>query len=54
MPEWVMQLFGMIGCAGAVYGGIRSDIKALHEKLSSVEKSTDEAHKRIDTLLLKH
>jgi len=34
--------------AGAVYGGIRSDIKAIHEHLRRVERSADQAHERID------
>lgn len=38
--------------AGAVYGGIRSDLKAMHEKISSAKESAGEAHKRLDSILL--
>ena len=39
--------------AGAVYGGIRSDLKAMHERISSATKDADEAHRRIDSILMK-
>jgi hypothetical protein len=43
----------MLLSAGAVYGAIRSDIKNIHEKINDVQDSSNEAHKRIDALLMK-
>lgn len=39
--------------AGAVYGGIRSDIKAIHEGLKDAREAAKEAHQRIDNILMK-
>lgn len=35
--EFVLQLLGMVACAGAVYGGIRADLRNLRERLSRLE-----------------
>lgn len=48
----IWQIALAILTAGAVYGGIRSDLKAIHERISSASKDADEAHRRIDTILL--
>lgn len=48
----IWQIASAILMAGAVYGGIRSDLKAIHERISSAAKDADEAHRRIDTILL--
>lgn len=37
--------------AGAVYGGIRADIKAMHERISAAQRAADEAHRRLDTII---
>jgi hypothetical protein len=42
----------MLLSAGAVYGAIRMDIKNIHEKIHDVQESTNEAHKRIDAILM--
>lgn len=34
--------------AGAVYGGIRADLKALHERVGELAQSVTRAHVRID------
>lgn len=44
-----LQLVTILIAAGAVYGGIRSDLKAIHENLRRVEKTADKAHDRIDS-----
>lgn len=41
-------LVGLI-VAGAVYGGIRSDIRSIHEHIRRVERIADQAHARLDT-----
>ena len=45
-----LQLVTILIACGAVYGGIRSDLKAIHEKLNRIEKAADKAHDRIDGL----
>lgn len=47
--QQVVQIIGAIFLAGAVYGGIRSDLQTLHADVARVEKSADKAHERIDT-----
>ena len=47
------NIFGLVLTAGAVYGAIRTDIKNIHEKINDIKDSSDEAHKRIDALLMK-
>lgn len=37
--------------AGAVYGGIRSDLKALHQRVNDTHEAMKDAHRRIDNLL---
>lgn len=43
-----MQLIMALLLAGAVYGGIRADIKSIHANVRALHKSTKRAHKRID------
>lgn len=40
-------IIGLI-LAGAVYGGIRSDIRSMHEHIRRVERVADQAHSRLD------
>ena len=46
----IYQIGSALILAGAVYGGIRSDLKALHEHIRRVEKDTDKAHERLDLM----
>jgi hypothetical protein len=41
----------MLLAAGAVYGGIRADLRSAHEKADRALASADKAHKRIDAHL---
>jgi hypothetical protein len=34
--------------AGAVYGGIRSDLRAMHESIERIERAAERAHHRLD------
>lgn len=43
-----MQLAVMLVGAGAVYGGIRADLRELHRHISRIEDAAHAAHKRID------
>jgi hypothetical protein len=48
MPDvWVQIIVAIIG-AGAVYGGIRADIKNIHERINDTSASAGRAHDRID------
>lgn len=53
MPEWVFQLVGIFAAAAGVYAGIRADIRGIHEGVKHAKESADEAHKRIDLILIK-
>lgn len=46
----IYQIGSALILAGAVYGGIRSDLKALHEHIRRVEKDADKAHERLDLM----
>lgn len=37
---------------GAVYGGIRADLRHLHEKADAAKESARRAHSRLDDLIL--
>lgn len=52
MIDVSQALYGLF-LAGAVYGGIRADLKAMHERLKSQEVAVQHAHRRIDDLLIK-
>lgn len=44
------QLVTGLILAGAVYGGIRSDLRAMHENLLRIEKMAERAHSRLDQI----
>lgn len=46
----LLQAITALVLAGAVYGGIRSDLRALHEHIRRVEKDADKAHERLDNM----
>ncbi len=52
-PEFWIQALLALGGSVAVYAGIKSDLARLHEKAHSVERSTNRAHERIDSLMEK-
>lgn len=53
MPEWLLQVGAYIAFAGAVYGGIRADLKNAKECAQAAKASATRAHDRIDNLLVK-
>lgn len=53
MPEWGFQVLAMVFGAGTVYGAIRADLREIHERLRHAENTADEAHKRLDEVLLR-
>jgi hypothetical protein len=54
VPNYVLILVGQVFTAGATYGALRSDLKAMHERLSAHEKGIDRAHVRLDDHLEGH
>jgi len=34
--------------AGGIYGGIRADLKAMHQRVAAAEAVAAEAHRRLD------
>lgn len=54
MPEGglIIQIALYVLTAGAVYGGIRADLKHLHEKADAARESARRAHRRLDQLIL--
>ena len=44
------QLVTGLILAGAVYGGIRQDLRGIHENLLRIEKVAERAHMRLDQL----
>jgi len=48
MPEWLLQIVGIMAGAGGVYAAIRADLAALREKADQAALSAAEAHARID------
>jgi hypothetical protein len=48
----VTDIFIVMLTAAAVYGAIRQDLKNIHEKIARAQAVADEAHKRIDSLLI--
>ncbi len=51
--DFWLNVFGMIVAAGVSYGAIKSDLKNLHEKIKDVKDTADEAHSRIDKMLMR-
>lgn len=51
--ELILQIGGMLLTAGAIYGGIRAEIRGAHAKAEEAKKSADEAHLRLDRHLEK-
>lgn len=48
MPDWLIQAVSMIFVAGAVYGGIRVEQKAMMRDIVRNERAIDRVHKRLD------
>lgn len=44
------QLVTGLILAGAVYGGIRQDLRGIHENLLRIEKMAERAHNRLDQI----
>lgn len=47
-PELLWQAGLSLAACGAVYGGIRADLRTMHAAIQSVKEDADEAHRRLD------
>jgi len=47
-PDLLLNICLTLVSAGAVYGGIRADIKAMHERINANAALIEAAHRRID------
>jgi len=54
MHEWVIQLAGYLVVGGMLYGGIRADIRQLHEKAGDLKQTAIRAHRRLDEHIEAH
>lgn len=52
MPDWLLALFAQVFVAGAIYGAMKADLKALHEKVASAQATAVRANDRVDNLIL--
>jgi len=48
--QLLLMIAGQIVTAGAIYGGIRADIRNLHARVAEAVQATAAAHARIDQL----
>lgn len=48
VPQFVLFVIGQLVAAAAIWGGIRTDLRSIHQRIERVEKSIDDAHGRID------
>jgi hypothetical protein len=46
--ELAQIIYGLF-LAGAVYGGIRADLKSLHERVAEIGRAVSRAHERLDS-----
>lgn len=46
--DYALRIGGALLVAGAVYGGIRADLRGLHVRLEALHRSTRRVHKRLD------
>ncbi len=47
-PEFIAQMVVMISTVGALYGGIRADLKAMHQRIGVNETNIEMARVRMD------
>lgn len=50
MPDWVMQLIGIVGASCGVYAGVKVDIAKAVVTANLAVESAKRAHERIDNL----
>ena len=48
MDNVMLFLVGQLITSAAIWGAIRADIRAMHQRLDDIKKTADEAHQRMD------
>ncbi len=51
MPDWALQLLGVLGGAVGAYAAIRADLARLGAEVKSAAVAATKAHDRIDQLI---
>lgn len=46
-PDLLQIVYALVG-AGAVYGGIRADLRSMHERIKEAQETAKQAHARLD------
>mgnify|MGYP003627756345 len=49
----ILWVLGQLFVGAALYGGIRVDIKNIHEKINKTDNRVSEVNGRVDKILLK-
>jgi hypothetical protein len=49
-PDFILQVLIMVATAGAVYGAIKGDLKAMHQRLNDLNDQIVYNRGRIDIL----
>jgi hypothetical protein len=49
--DYLPQIMSMLVTAGAIYGGIRADMRGLKDGVKKAQESADKAHTRLDSHL---
>lgn len=44
----IWQVLATVAAAGAIYGGIRADLKAMHQRVAMATEAAARAHERMD------
>lgn len=52
-PDQILQLIYALLGAGVIYGGIRADLRAMHERIEAAQSAATRAHERIDTIIMR-
>lgn len=52
MPDWLLQLLGIMGGSVGAYAAIRHDLGRLGAEVKNAAASADKAHSRIDQLII--
>lgn len=50
-PDLYWQIGVTLVTGGAIYGGIRADLKAMHERITAAMNAATSAHSRLDNHL---
>jgi hypothetical protein len=49
--EFLLWIISQLIVAAGIWGGIRADLRSLHDKANRAQAAADKAHERIDEVL---